>query len=111
MIRWAYRTARPALGIAVALGEINMPKRRGDLQNLDLYSSVASCSSGVELTQAQIVLLGNKPGAGGRFRIGHSVMKDALDIDGIYAAIRNAGLDLPERPRAEDLRAASSTAS
>jgi barbiturase len=55
------------------------------------------------LTQAQIVLLGNKPGASGRYRIGHSVMKDALDVDGIYEAIRNAGLELPERPRAEDL--------
>jgi barbiturase len=31
-------------------------------------------------------------------------MKDALDIDGIYEAIRNAGLDLPERARAEDLK-------
>jgi cyanuric acid amidohydrolase len=31
-------------------------------------------------------------------------MKDALDIDGIYAAVRNAGLALPDRPRAEDLR-------
>jgi ring-opening amidohydrolase-like protein len=30
-------------------------------------------------------------------------MKDALDIDGIYDAIRDAGLALPERPRAEDL--------
>src|SRR5271154_6832852 len=92
-----------ALGIAVALGEVAMPKAEEICHNLDLYSSVASCSSGVELTQAQIVLLGNKPGAGGRFRIGHAVMKDALDIDGIYQAIRNAGLDLPERPRAEDL--------
>ncbi|MFZ0422862.1 MAG: ring-opening amidohydrolase [Xanthobacteraceae bacterium] len=91
------------LGIAVALGEIGMPKAEEICHNLDLYSSVASCSSGVELTQAQIVLLGNKPGAGGRYRIGHSVMKDALDIDGIYDSIRNAGLDLPERPRAEDL--------
>jgi barbiturase len=91
------------LGIAVGLGEIAMPKAEEICRNLDLYSSVASCSSGVELTQAQIVLLGNKPGAGGRYRIGHSVMKDALDIDGIYDAIRNAGLDLPERPRAEDL--------
>ena len=88
-----------ALGIAVALGEITMPKAEEICRNLDLYSSVASCSSGVELTQAQIVLLGNKPGAGGRFRIGHAVMKDALDIDGIYDAIRNAGLALPERPR------------
>ena len=92
-----------ALGIAVALGEVAMPKAEEICHNLDLYSSVASCSSGVELTQAQIVLLGNKAGAGGRYRIGHSVMKDALDIDGIYDAIRNAGLELPERPRAEDL--------
>jgi barbiturase len=91
------------LGIAVALGEIAMPKAEQICHNLDLYSSVASCSSGVELTQAQIVLLGNKPGAGGRYRIGHAVMKDALDVDGIYDAIRSAGLELPERPRAEDL--------
>ena len=92
-----------ALGIAVALGEIKMPKAEEICRNLDLYSSVASCSSGVELTQAQIVLLGNKAGAGGRYRIGHSIMKDALDIDGIYASIRNAGLDLPQRARASDL--------
>jgi cyanuric acid amidohydrolase len=92
-----------ALGIAVALGEIAMPKAEDICRNLDLYSSVASCSSGVELTQAQIVLLGNRAGAGGRYRIGHAVMQDALDIDGIYDAIRNAGLDLPERPRASDL--------
>ena len=92
-----------ALGIAVALGEVAMPKAEQICKDLDLYSSVASCSSGVELTQAQIVLLGNAPGAGGRYRIGHAIMKDALDIDGIYDSIRNAGLDLPERPRASDL--------
>jgi barbiturase len=93
-----------ALGIAVALGEVAMPRAEDICRNLDLYSSVASCSSGVELTQAQIVLLGNKAGAGGRYRIGHSVMKDALDIDGVYESIRNAGLELPARPRAEDLQ-------
>jgi ring-opening amidohydrolase-like protein len=93
-----------ALGIAVALGEIKMPKAHQICKDLELYSSVASCSSGVELTQAQIVLLGNKPGAGGRYRIGHAVMRDALDIDGIYEAIRNAGLDLPDRPRSDDLK-------
>jgi barbiturase len=93
-----------ALGIAVALGEIKMPRAEQICKDLDLYSSVASCSSGVELDAAQIVLLGNRAGAGGRYRIGHAVMKDALDIDGIYAAIRNAGLDLPERARAEDLK-------
>jgi len=91
------------LGIALALGEIDMPKAEDICRNLDLYSSVASCSSGVELDQAQIVLMGNKDGAGGRYRIGHSVMKDALDVDGIYDSIRNAGLKLPDRPRSDDL--------
>ncbi len=91
------------LGIAVALGEIKMPAASAICHDLDLYSSVASCSSGVELDRAQIVLLGNRAGAGGRFRIGHSVMQDALDIEGIYQAIRNAGLQLPERARASDL--------
>ncbi len=91
------------LGIAVALGEVDMPKAEEICRNLDLYSSVASCSSGVELDCAQIVLLGNRAGAGGSYRIGHSVMKDALDMDGIYDAIRDAGLDLPERARPEDL--------
>jgi ring-opening amidohydrolase-like protein len=93
-----------ALGIGVALGEITMPRAEQICKDLSVYSSVASCSSGVELTQAQIVLMGNRAGAGGRYRIGHSVMKDALDIDGIYAAIRDAGLELPDRPRAEDLK-------
>ena len=91
------------LGIAVALGEVDMPGADAICRNLDLYSSVASCSSGVELERGQIVLFGNAAGAGGRFRIGHGVMRDALDIDGIYDAIRNAGLALPERPRAADI--------
>ena len=91
------------LGIAVALVEIEMPSDEDVMHNRDLYSSVASCSSGVELDQAQIVVVGNAKGVGGRYRIGHSVMQDALDADGIWEAIRSAGLDLPERPRTSDL--------
>jgi ring-opening amidohydrolase-like protein len=92
-----------ALGIAVALGEIDMPSDDDVMHDRSLFSSVASCSSGVELDQAQVVVVGNAPGVGGRYRIGHSVMKDALDQDGIWEAIRDAGLDLPERPRTDDL--------
>ena len=92
-----------ALGIAVALGEIDTPTAEQIGHDLSLYSSVASCSSGVELDRAQIVVVGNAPGVGGRFRIGHSVMRDALDAEGIYTAIRSAGLDLPDRPVAADL--------
>ena len=92
-----------ALGIAVALGEFDMPTDADVMHNRELFSSVASCSSGVELDQAQVVVVGNARGIGGRYRIGHSVMTDALDQDGIWNAIRNAGLDLPERPRTSDL--------
>ena len=91
------------LGIAVALGEVEIPASEEICRNLDLYSSVASCSSGVELDRAQIVLFGNRDGAGGRYRIGHSVMRDALDMDGIYESIRDAGLELPGRARSDDL--------
>ncbi|GAB3449626.1 ring-opening amidohydrolase [Streptomonospora sediminis] len=92
-----------ALGVATALGEIEEPAAEQIHADLGLYSSVASCSSGVELDRAQIVVVGNARGVGGRFRAGHGVMADALDADGIWAAIRSAGLDLPERPRAADL--------
>ena len=92
-----------ALGIAVALGEIEMPGDGDVMHNRELFSSVASCSSGVELDQAQVVVVGNARGVGGRYRIGHSVMNDALDQDGIWAAIKDAGLDLPDRPHSSDL--------
>ena len=92
-----------ALGIAVALGEIEMPKDEDVLRDRSLFSSVASCSSGVELDRAQVVVVGNAPGIGGRYRIGHGVMTDALDQDGIWSAIRSAGLELPERPHSSDL--------
>jgi barbiturase len=93
-----------ALGIAVALGEITMPADADIMRDRALYSAVASCSSGVELDRAQVVVAGNVRGIGGRYRIGHGVMRDALDADGIWAAIRNAGLDLPGRPHPDDLR-------
>ncbi|WP_344470411.1 barbiturase [Nakamurella flavida] len=93
-----------ALGVAVALGEIEMPTDADVMHDRSLFSAVASCSSGVELDQAQIVVVGNVRGVGGRYRIGHGVMKDALDADGIWSAIRDAGLDLPDRPHHTDLQ-------
>ncbi|MFL6131413.1 MAG: ring-opening amidohydrolase [Nocardioidaceae bacterium] len=92
-----------ALGIAVALAEIEMPTDADVMHDRSLYSSVASCSSGVELDRAQVVVVGNARGVGGRYRIGHSVMDDALDAAGIWEAIVDAGLDLPDRPRSADL--------
>ncbi|MGH3502181.1 MAG: ring-opening amidohydrolase, partial [Nocardioidaceae bacterium] len=92
-----------ALGVAVGLGEIAMPSDADVMHDRELYSSVASCSSGVELDRAQVVVVGNARGVGGRYRVGHSVMQDALDQDGVWAAIKDAGLDLPERPHWTDI--------
>jgi barbiturase len=92
-----------ALGVAVALGEIDMPSDDDVMHRRDLYSAVASCSSGVELDRAQVVVVGNARGIGGRYRVGHSVMRDALDSEGIWSAIRDAGLELPERGHWTDL--------
>ncbi len=92
------------LGIAYALGEIPaVPVAEEICTNTDLYSAVASCSSGVELDRAQIVVVGNAAGVGSRYRVGHAEMTDALDQDGIWAAIRSAGLELPDRPHHTDL--------
>src|SRR3989440_8440763 len=99
----AVSNATAALGIGVGVGEFPLPREEQIARDLKLYSSVASCSSGVEQDEAQVVLVGNRKGIGGRFRIGHSVMKDVLDVEGIYDAIRKAGLPLPERARPADL--------
>ncbi|GAA4283243.1 ring-opening amidohydrolase [Brevibacterium daeguense] len=93
-----------ALGIAKALGEETDLSDDDIMRERGKYSAVASCSSGVELDRAQVVVVGNAAGVGGRYRIGHSVMKHALDADGIWNAIRDAGLDLPERPHRDDLQ-------
>ena len=81
-----------------------MPSDADVMHDRSLFSSVASCSSGVELDRAQVVVVGNARGVGGRYRIGHSVMRDALDADGIWSAIRDAGpgparAAAPRRPR------------
>jgi cyanuric acid amidohydrolase len=93
-----------ALGVATGLGEVARERLSDGMigRDLEVWSSVASCSSGVELDRAQVVVLGNS-GPGGRFRIGHSVMRDALDQGAVYTAIGNAGLELSRCPTADEV--------
>uniref|UniRef100_A0ACD5GPV7 Ring-opening amidohydrolase n=1 Tax=Desertifilum tharense IPPAS B-1220 TaxID=1781255 RepID=A0ACD5GPV7_9CYAN len=51
------------IGVAVALGEIPLERiAESDIcANYSLYSSVASTSSGVELQNCEIIVLGNSP--------------------------------------------------
>jgi cyanuric acid amidohydrolase len=81
-----------ALGVAIALGELNLT----DIQETDigyntqLYSGVASTSAGVELQNCEIMVLGNGP-CTSRYVIGHSVMNHAIDVAAVEQAIAQTG--------------------
>lgn len=95
-----YSRAASALGIALAMGEV----QESDLDNAkicsdwNLYSAVASTSAGVELRNCEIILMGNSKQSASAFRIGHSVMENSIDIQAVLDAMRNAGLTFSGLP-------------
>ncbi|MEB3230139.1 MAG: ring-opening amidohydrolase [Leptolyngbyaceae bacterium] len=88
----AYSRGASALGVAVALGELDLAQLTpADIcANYSLYSSVASTSAGVELQNCEILVLGNSSQSHSDYRIGHSVMHHALDTTAVWEAIANA---------------------
>ena len=83
-----------ALGIAVALGEIRDEIGENDiLKSYDLFSSVASTSSGVELMHNVVIVMGNSGHATSAFTIGHAVMRDAIDCAAVIEALKSVGLE------------------
>jgi cyanuric acid amidohydrolase len=99
----AYARGSMALGVAVGLGEVPEAALAEGviLQRSDLFSSVASTSAGGELRNCEVVLLGNAPAATSGFRIGHAVLQDAVDGDGVRTALRAAGLEFDCNPTEE----------
>ena len=89
-----YARGATALGVALGLGEVKESSLTEDVigRRFDLFSSVASTSAGGELRNCEVLLFGNSPTAVSDYRIGHAVLKDAIDAAGVRAAIRNAGL-------------------
>lgn len=89
----AYSRGASALGVAVALGEIASDIRDEDvLRRYDLFSEVASTSSGIELMHNVVIVLGNSASSASEFEIGHAVMSDAIDSAAIMSALRSLGL-------------------
>lgn len=88
----AYSRGASALGVAVALGEIESEQLTdADIcTNFGFYSSVASTSAGVELQNCEILVLGNAATSYSDYRIGHSVMAHALDTEAVQQAIASA---------------------
>jgi cyanuric acid amidohydrolase len=99
-----YARGATALGVALGLREISEKELTDEViaKRMDLFSSVASTSAGGELKNCEILLFGNSPAAGGDFRIGHAILKDTIDADGVRAALANAGLEFSGALSAED---------
>ena len=89
-----------ALGVAVALGEVpaEAAGNTAVLSDWSLFSARASASAGIELEHNVVIVLGEAAGAASRFRIGHTVMRDAVDAASVRRMLRDHfGLD-PDGP-------------
>lgn len=99
------------LGVAVAADGMPMPLAEEIGSRLELYSAKVAVSAnewepvGGAGPQTQLMALGNKPGAGGRLRVGHAAMMDTLDVDALNRALRRAGLDVGPGPLTPENRA------
>jgi cyanuric acid amidohydrolase len=87
--------AASALGVAVALGEIDRTKLDDcDIgANVALWSGCASASAGIELEHHEIVVLGMSPAWSGPLAIDHALMADAIDVEPVRAALARLGLN------------------
>jgi cyanuric acid amidohydrolase len=88
-----YSRGASAIGVAKALREIGADASEGQvLKDWSLCSSVASCSAGIELMHNVVILIGNSRFSSSPFRIGHAVMRDAIDLPAIMEALESTGL-------------------
>src|SRR4029453_17924903 len=89
-----YGRAAAALGIGVASGEVDDGKLDGGMigHEFSVFSEVASTSSGVELMNCEVIVLGNSAQSTSELVMAHAVMKDAIDAAGVREALRRAGL-------------------
>jgi cyanuric acid amidohydrolase len=83
-----------ALGVALALGEIDLAAVDDAAigHDLGLWSGCASSSAGVELMHHEVVVLGNSAAWSGERIIAHGVMRDAIDLPAVAAVLRELGL-------------------
>jgi len=80
-----------ALGVALALGEIDGAPEDAVCRDWSLHSGVASTSAGVELLRNEIVVLGNAAGWAGDLAIDHAVMADAIDAAAARGVLERLG--------------------
>jgi cyanuric acid amidohydrolase len=102
----AYARVAGAFGVALALGDVAPEKitEAAMFSDFTVQSDRASISSGIEVDCNEVIVLGNAAGWGGKLRIAHRPMQDALDIGSISAVL--ADLDLQAAPQLSTVDAA-----
>lgn len=102
----AYARGATALGVAVALGEVSADQVSDEViaADMSLYSAVANTSAGGELTDCEVIVFANSPASTSPYQIGHGILRDVADADGVRDALRSAGLEFDAEP-GEDQRA------
>ena len=88
-----YSRGASALGVAVALGELDIATLTDAAigRDINLWSSRASTSAGIELRNHEIVVLGMSADWSGPLRVDHAVMADAIDTRSVRAALGRLG--------------------
>ncbi|MGB0660794.1 MAG: ring-opening amidohydrolase [Mangrovicoccus sp.] len=100
-----------ALGVALALGEVDAATARRALAEADgtVYSSRASTSAGVELMGHEILVLGMSAAWSGPLIVDHAVMADAIDTGAVRAAMERLNIGDGAHLRALFAKAEAST--
>ena len=90
----SYSRGASALGVAVALGEVDREALDDSAicHRLDLWSGRASTSAGIELMHNEVIVLGNSETWASGAIIAHRVMQDAIDLPAVVGALADAGL-------------------
>lgn len=99
-----YANDGAAFGVAVALGEVAETDLSDEAVRRDwhLYSAVATTSAGGEKLHAEVLVMGNATSSLSTLRIGHSVIRDPIDAEGVKKALRSAGLEFGCCPSPDD---------
>ena len=90
----AYTRVAGAFGVMVGLGEMAEAEvdEAAFFVRTELWCGRASVSSGIEVAENEVVVFGNATGWSSDFAIAHHAMRDALDINGIYACLDQLGI-------------------
>lgn len=88
-----------ALGVAAALGEIDLSQLTDDdiASNWDFRTNIGSASAGTERRNVAVIVMGNSPTSASPFQIGHGVLADGIDASAVHSVLDSLSLEADPR--------------